>query len=95
MHISIADSSEQPIQENFFFEPIPNKLLEEKEYKEITTKWYLFPYAGDSSLLFKSDHSGSTNPSNKPKPNPFSRISSPILMLDSSTIKSFPTLFQI
>ena len=33
MHINIADSSEQPIEENFFFEPIPNKLLEEKEYK--------------------------------------------------------------
>ena len=90
MHINITDSSEQQVEENFFFEPIPNKLLDEKEYKEIMTKWYPSSYLGASCPPSKSDPSGSTNPSTKAKPNPSSRICSPIPTSASSTTKYPP-----
>ncbi len=38
-------------EESFFFEPIPNKILEDKEIKEILTKWYKYHNVGDSSKL--------------------------------------------
>ena len=38
MKINIAESG--PTEENFFFEPITNKLMEDKETKEIISKWY-------------------------------------------------------
>lgn len=37
MEINI-EGGEQ-VEESFFFEPIPNKILEDKESKEILTKW--------------------------------------------------------
>lgn len=38
MHIEVT-SSDQQIEENYFFEAVPNKLVEDKEYKEMLTKW--------------------------------------------------------
>jgi hypothetical protein len=29
------------MEESFFFEPVVNKLLEDKEFKEILMKWYV------------------------------------------------------
>lgn len=37
MHLNIENG--EAVEESFFFEPIPNKVLEEKEVKEIFTKW--------------------------------------------------------
>ena len=41
MQINIAEGAET--EENFFFEAIPNKLMEDKETKEILSKWYITP----------------------------------------------------
>jgi len=37
MQINIGE--EQPSEESFFFEPLPLKLLEDKEGKEMLAKW--------------------------------------------------------
>ena len=37
MQINIGEPG--PAEENFFFEPIANKLIEDKETKEILSKW--------------------------------------------------------
>lgn len=37
MQINIEGA--ESIEESYFFEPTPNKLLEEKETKEVLTKW--------------------------------------------------------
>ena len=39
MQINIEEG--QSAQESFFFEPIPNKALEEKSLKELLMKWYV------------------------------------------------------
>ena len=37
--MEITVEGNEPGRESYFFEPVPNKLLEEKEAKEILTKW--------------------------------------------------------
>lgn len=48
MQINIEGS--ESIEESFFFEAIPNKIMEDKETKEILSKWYITLNPGVSQI---------------------------------------------
>lgn len=48
MQLNIMEAGK--MEENFFFEPIPNKTLETNEAKETLTKWLVICYVGDSLI---------------------------------------------
>ena len=61
MQLNIMEAGK--MEENFFFEPIPNKTLETNEAKETLTKWLVICYVGDSLIPWKLAHIDSASPS--------------------------------